>query len=87
MIFLIYGKNVPMKCVLESSVIVSFVEKKFLDLLKHLRALGNEQLWRNFENTKSTFKIPSLKIMSQGCVSTRIGKILMVNPKGFIFWI
>ena len=44
MIFLIYGKNVPTTCILESSVVVSFVEKALLHLLKRLRALGNERL-------------------------------------------
>ena len=44
MIFLIYGKNVPTKCILESSVVMSFVEKAFLHLLKRLRALGDKQL-------------------------------------------
>ena len=44
MIFLIYGKNVSMNCILESSVVVSFVEKPFLHLLKRLGALGSERL-------------------------------------------
>ena len=60
-IFLTYSKNTPTKYILENFVVVSFVEKKILHILKRLRILYDKWLWRNFENTKYTLKFPFLK--------------------------
>ena len=60
-IFLTYWKNTPTKYILEDFVVVRFVEKKILDILKRLQTLYDKWLWRNFENTRYTLKIPFLK--------------------------